>query len=133
MRPKLTLLTIAIISIAFYSCKKDSNTSIAGKWSIVKTAYHQAHDTTINGTAADYYNFGPENTLSIQDHQNIYTGKYNLNGTKSVDITIYTVDGHGMGVITPPSVYTILYEDNNNITLTSPANPFGQEVVYLKR
>lgn len=134
MKNKPILLFLAVLLIAVYSCKKDSsNGSILGKWSIVKTVYHYANDTTVNGTTNDYYNFASDSSLSIQNHPDSYTGKFSLKGTSSVGITIYTVDGHGMGVTTAPAMYTISYLSNDNIVLTSPPYPSGQEIVYLKR
>ena len=134
MKTKPPLLFLAVLLIGVYSCKKDSsNGSIMGKWSIVKTVYHYAKDTTINGTGTDYYNFASDGGLSIQDHQDSYTGKFNQSGTNSVGISIYTIDGHGMGVVTAPTIFTISYLSGGNITLTSPPYPSGQEVVYLKK
>ena len=134
MKTKPALLFLAVLVIGVYSCKKDSsNGSIIGKWSIVKTVYQSAKDTTIYGTEADYYNFASDGGLSIQDHPDSYTGKFRQSGTNSVGITIYTVDGHGMGVVTAPAIFTISYLAGGNITLTSPPYPSGQEVVYLKK
>jgi len=118
------------------ACKKGGSanpSTITGKWSIDKTVYKQAVDTIITGLTTDYYNFGPNGQLSIQDHQDYMTGVYSLNGTKSVGINIYTEDGHGFGVITPPAVFTISDLSSHSVTLTSPAYPSGQYFVYLKR
>ncbi len=133
MKTTPVLLFFAVLLIGVYACKKDSSTSIIGKWSIVKTEYHYAKDTTVNGTATDYYNFASNGNLSIQDHQDSYTGIFSSSGANSVGITIYTVDGHGMGVSTSPAIFTITRLSNGNITLTSPPYPSGQEVVYLKK
>jgi len=120
--------------LCLYACKKDgSQPSLIGKWNIVKITYHQAHDTTINETSSDYYNFSPNGNLGAQDDEGSFTGIYSLNGTKSVNITIYTVDGHGLGVTTPPAVFTISNFTEHSVVLTSPPYPSGQEVVFLQK
>ncbi|MDR3694663.1 hypothetical protein [Mucilaginibacter sp.] len=136
MKITYAIFIVACLLFCLGACKKDGSANqsiIAGKWNIVKTVYSQARDTTINGLAADYYDFGVNGALSIQDHQDNMTGVYSLNGTKSVGINIYTVDGHGMGVITPPANYTISDLSTHSLTLTSPPYPSGQYVIYLKR
>ena len=134
MKTKYPILFIAFLSSCLFACKKDANKiAIIGKWSIAKIEYHEAQDTTITGIATDYYNFGADGSLSIQDHQESYTGKYSLNGTKSVGINIYTVDGHGLGVTTPPAVFTISNLTGHSVTLTGPPYPSGQEVVFLQK
>jgi hypothetical protein len=136
MKIKYFLLFIAGFMFCFAACKKDGNTIpsfIAGKWSIVKTIYHNALDTTINGLATDYYNFGTNGALTIQDHQDNMTGVYTLNGIKSMGINIYTENGHGFGVTTPPAIFAISDFGSNSLTLTSPAYPTGQYLVYLRR
>jgi len=136
MKIKYPLLIIACLLFCLSACKKDGSTNasiVAGKWNILKTVYHNAKDTTINGLATDYYDFGSNGALTIQDHQENITGNYSLNGTKSVGINIYTVDGHGFGVTTPPAVYTISNLSSHRLTLTSPPYPAGQYVIYLSR
>ena len=136
MKNKYSIIIIASFLFYLCACKKGGSanpSSITGKWSIDKTVYNQAVDTTITGLAADYYDFGANGVLSIQDHQDYMTGIYSLNGVKSVGINIYTVDGHGMGVITPPAVYTISNLSSHSVMLTSPPYPSGQYFVYLKR
>ena len=136
MKTKYTLIIIPGLVFCLFSCKKDgstNSTAIIGKWSIAKTVYYQARDTTINGLATDYYNFSSDGNLTIQDHQDSYNGIYSLNGTKSVGITIQIVDGHGLGVTSPPAVYTISNLTDHSVTLTSPPYPSGQEVVFLQK
>jgi len=134
MKIKYLVPFIACFILCMSACKKDGNAAfVAGKWNIVKTVYHNAQDTTINGLATDYYDFGANGALSIQDHQDNMTGVYTLNGTTSVGINIYTVDGHGLGVITPPGIFTISNLSSSNLTLTSPPYPSGQYMIYLKR
>ena len=136
MKIKYSMLIMACFLFCLTACKKDGNTSssfVAGKWNIVKTVYYNAQDTTINGLATDYYDFGTNGDLSIQDHRDYMTGIYSLNGTKSVGINIYTEDGHGFGVITPPAIFTISDLSTHSVTLTSPPYPTGQYIVYLNR
>ena len=135
MKMKPILLIVAALLLCIYGCKKRNNSpvSIVGKWSIVKTVYLTAKDTTINGKATDYYIFGEDGSLAIANHDGSFTGIYSLKATDSVGITIYTVDGHGMGVITAPAVYTISNLTSHSVTLTSPPYPSGQETVFLKR
>ena len=136
MKTTYSIFIIACLLFCLSACKKDGNasqSSISGKWNIVKTVYSQARDTTINGLTTDYYDFGSNGALSIQDHQDSMTGVYSLNGIKSVGINIYTVDGHGLGVITQPANYTISDLSSHSLTLTSPPYPSGQYVIYLKR
>ncbi|MEO6851631.1 MAG: hypothetical protein ABI203_04235 [Mucilaginibacter sp.] len=140
MKSKLLVLFAVFLLIVGYACKKDGNgakingANIVGKWSTVKTVMHYEKDTTINGTASDYYNFAADGSLTVQDHYNgVLTGIYSQTSSNKVGITIYTVDGHGLGVTTPPSVYTISSLGANNITITSPTNPAGQEIVYLQK
>jgi hypothetical protein len=136
MKIKYSILVIACFLFCLYACKKDGNTSsssIAGKWNIVKTVYYNAQDTTIYGLATDYYDFGSNGALTIQDHQDNMTGIYSLNGTKSVGINIYTEDGHGFGVTTPPAIFTISNFSSHSVTLTSPPYPSGQYIIFLRR
>jgi len=136
MKIRYFLPIIAGFLFCFSACKKDGNTNasvVAGKWSIVKTVYYNSQDTTINGLATDYYNFSADGALTIQDHQNVMTGVYSLNGIKSMGINIYTEDGHGFGVSTPPAVFTISDLSSHSLTLTSPPYPSGQYIVYLVR
>ena len=134
MTTKYTLIIIAGLLFCLFSCKKDGNpTAIVGKWSIDKIVYYEARDTTIAGLATDYYNFSSDGNLTIQDHQESYNGIYSLKGTKSVGITIQTIDGHGTGVATSPAVFTISNLTDYGVTLTSPPSPSGQEVVFLQR
>lgn len=135
MKMKPLLLILAALLLCIYGCKKSNNgpMSIVGKWSIVKTVYLTAKDTTINGMTTDYYNFGKDGTLAIENHDGSFTGIYSLKTIDSVDITIYTVDGHGMGVITAPAVYTVSNLTFHTVTLTSPPYPSGHETVFLKR
>lgn len=136
MKLKPALLYFALLfSISFYGCKKDNNktVSIVGKWSIDKTVYHYSKDTTIVGLTTDYYDFAEEGALTIQDHEDTYVGKYSMSGSNKVNINIYTIDGHGTGVVTPAAGYTISFISNNNISLSSPTIPAGQTVVYLKK
>jgi len=137
MKTNHLLLVLTGLLFCLYSCKNDNSssnpTSIIGKWSIAKITYYQAQNTTVNGIATDYYNFNSNGDLSIQDHQDSYTGVYSLNGVKSMGITIYTVDGHGLGVITSPAIFTISNLTSHSVTLTSPPYPSGQEIVYLER
>jgi len=136
MKTKYTLIIIPGLLFCLFSCKKDGSTNpaaIIGKWSIAKTVYYQAHDTTITGLATDYYNFSSDGNLTIQDHQDSYTGIYSLNGTKSVGITIKTIDGQGLGVASSPAVFTISNLTDNSVTLTSPPYPSGQEIVFLQK
>jgi hypothetical protein len=134
MRTKYTLIIIPGLLLCLFSCKKDGNpAAIIGKWSIDKTVYYQARDTTITGLATDYYNFSSDGSLTIQDHQESYNGIYSLNGMKSVGITIQIVDGHGLGVTTSPAVFTISNLTDHSVTLTSPPYPSGQQVVFLEK
>lgn len=134
MKAKYSIIAMAGFTLCLCACKKNGSLpSLIGKWNIVKTTYYQAHDTTINGTATDYYNFSSSGNLDIQSHPDSFTGIYSLNGTKSVGITIYTVDGHGMGVTTAPTVFTISNLTDHTVTLTSPPYPSGQEVVFLQK
>lgn len=134
MKTRHILLITTCLMLCLYACKKNgSQPSLIGKWSILKTMYYQAHDTTINGTVTDYYNFSSNGNLDIQSHPDSFTGIYSLNGTKSVGITIYTVDGHGMGVTTAPAVFTISNLTDHSVTLTSPPYPSGQEIVFLQK
>lgn len=134
MKTTYSLLIAACLLFCLSACKKDGNAAfVTGKWSIVKTVYHTALDTMINGLATDYYDFGSDGALTIQDHQDNMTGKYTLNGVKSVGINIYTEDGHGFGVITPPAIFTISNLSSHSLTLTSPPYPSGQYVIYLKK
>jgi len=136
MKTKYPLFIIPGLVLCLFSCKKDGGTNptaIIGKWGIAKTVYYQARDTTITGLATDYYNFSSDGSLTIQDHQDSYNGIYSLNGTKSVGITIRTIDGHGTGVITSPAVFTISNLTDHSVTLTSPPYPSGQEIVFLQK
>jgi len=136
MKIKYPIFIIACLLFCLTACKKDGNTSssfLSGKWSIVKTVYHTALDTTVNGLATDYYDFGSNGALTIQDHQDTMTGVYSVTGTKSVGINIYTEDGHGFGVTTPPAIFTISNFSSHNLILTSPPYPSGQYVIYLTR
>ena len=134
MKTKSTVLIITGLLFCLYACKKDNGpTSIVGKWSIIKTVYYQAHDTTVNGIATDYYNFGADGSLVIHDHPDSLSGIYSLKGINSVGITIYIVDGHGLGVATPQPIWTISNLTASSVTLTSPPYPSGQEIVYLQK
>jgi hypothetical protein len=136
MKTKYTLIIIPVLVLCLFSCKKAGSTNptaIIGKWSIAKTVYYQARDTTITGLATDYYNFSSDGSLTIKDHQDSYNGIYSLNGTKSVGITIEIVNGHGLGVASSPAVFTISNLTDHSVTLTSPPYPSGQEIVSLQR
>ena len=135
MKNKYTLLIISGLLFCLFSCKKDGNTqsSIIGKWNIVKTTYHNAQNTMVNGIATDYYDFGSNGSLDIHSHPDTYSGIFSLNGTRAVNISIYIVDGHGLGVQTPPAVFTISNLTDHSVTLTSPPYPTGQEIVVLEK
>jgi len=137
MKPKPTLFFLTLILIAAYGCKKDKSSNagaaLIGKWSINKTVYHYAKDTTITGISTDYYNFASDGALTIHDHSDSYTGKFSMTNTASVNIRMLTVNGLDISLESSPTAYTISYASESSIVLSSPPIPAGQTVIYLNK
>jgi len=140
----MSFALIFFLAVEMTSCKKDTSTTIVGKWNIVNdstflegNALYAGRSSNYIGVPTDYFDFSSNGNLYVKKGTSLDTAAFTLLSGNKVQLLYFSVDGITFGptgAIRGTYDITDLTERSVKLTL-SQLTPEGQnlEIINLKK